>query len=253
MKHSMIVYGNNGIGKTFFVSHPDTAPRTLMINTDGNTHVFKKNGGTVINLFTQEKNMWDSFQAALGEIAKNIDDYKSKYDTIVIDVIDHLYIEESNMRLKESGFETEMETYAGGFGSAGSKVVPAIRKEYIDFFEKNIEGGLKKHFNIVYISYEGMVEETRDGEVYSNIHRPAYLDLINSNSQPNKNRLLKDKVVLMGRITTKKVKTENGKIESRRVMILDQTDEFNDTFNRLGLESPMVDPTLGKILKAMEE
>jgi hypothetical protein len=50
-KVSMVIYGNNGIGKTYFVSQPDTAPRTLMINTDGNTLVFEKNGGKVIDLF----------------------------------------------------------------------------------------------------------------------------------------------------------------------------------------------------------
>ena len=253
MKHSMIVYGNNGIGKTYFVSHKDTAPRTLMINTDGNTHVFKNNGGEVIDLFSKDGNMWENFKTALGDIAKDIDNLKDKYDTIVIDVLDHLYLSLSNMRLKEAGFDTEMETYAGGFGSAGSKVVPAIRKEFIDFFENNIEGGLKKHFNIVYISYEGMTEVIENGEVFSNIHRPAYLDLINSNSQPNKNRLLKDKVVLMGRITSQKVKTEDGNIATKRVMIVDQADEFNDAFNRLGLDSPLVEPTLGKIYEAMKK
>lgn len=249
MKHSMIIYGNNGIGKTYFVSHPDTAPRTLMINTDGNTHVFKRNGGTVIEL-SELENKWEGFKEALGEISSNLETYKDKYDTIVIDVLDHLYVDLSNHKLKEAGFDTELETYSGGFGSPSAKVVPNIRKEFIDFFERNIEAGLKKHFNIVYISYEGMTEVIENGEVFDNIHRPAYLDLINSNSQPNKNRLLKDKVILMGRITAKKVKTEDGKIEAKRVMILDQTDEHNDTFNRLGLESPMIDPTLGKILEA---
>jgi len=248
-KISMVVYGNNGIGKTYFVSQSDTAPKTLMINTDGNTHVFEKNGGTVVDLFNS-KNMWGDFKTELTKILENVEEYKAKYDTLVIDVIDHLYQNHSNSTLKENGFETEMETYAGGFGSPSAKLVPTIRKEFTRVFDM-IELELKKHFNIVYISYEGLRTEIRNGEEYSNIHYPAYLGLVNSNSKPDENRLLKEKVALLGRITSAKVKVD-GKIENRRVLVMDQADEFNDSFNRFGLESPMIDPTLGKLLQEIK-
>jgi hypothetical protein len=35
-------------------------------------------------------------------------------------------------------------------------------------------------------------------------------------------------------------------------MIIDQTDEFNDAFNRFGWESPVIDPKLGDFYKRLE-
>jgi hypothetical protein len=147
--------------------------------------------------------------------------------------VDHLYKSLSEKRLKENNFETELETYAGGFGSPSAKIVPNIRKEFSSMFD-TIEKELKKHFNIIYISYEALRTEIRDGEEYSNIHYPAYLGQVNSNSKPDENRLLKEKVALMGRITSAKVKDETGNVVTKRIMIIDQTDEFNDAFNRFG-------------------
>lgn len=131
MKYKVWVYGSPFSGKSYFAN---SFPKVFVINTDGNLQFYKGVEGIVVNSYKE-------FSQAL----QNFD--PSKYDTLVIDVLDHVYDMAREEFLLSHGIEHESDFESTG---AYGKGWTLLREQFWYLISKiaNIDT------NLVLISHE---------------------------------------------------------------------------------------------------
>lgn len=138
MKNTKIwVYGTPFSGKSHFA---DTFPKAFVINTDGNLQFYKNSDGVVVSNYN--------------EFVKTLTDFDTeKYDTLVIDVLDHVYDMCREQFLINNDIEHESDFTSDG---AWGKGWTLLREQFWYMISKirNIDA------NIVLISHD-LEKETK--------------------------------------------------------------------------------------------
>lgn len=101
MKYKVWVYGKPFSGKSHFA---DTFPNAFVINTDGNLQFYKNSEGVHVTNYKEFVSALQSFDT-------------TKYDTLVIDVLDHVYdmCREEFLNNNNISHESDYET-TGAYG-----------------------------------------------------------------------------------------------------------------------------------------
>lgn len=138
MHYKIWLYGTPFSGKSYFA---DTCPNAYVINTDGNLQFYKNSKGT------QVKN-YDEFVKALEEFDSD------KYDTLVIDVLDHVYDMCREAFLQSNDIEHESDYTTKGGAETYGKGWTLLREQFWYMISKvrNIPA------NIVLISHDNEKE-----------------------------------------------------------------------------------------------
>ena len=151
MKYKVWVYGVPFSGKSYFAA---SFPNTYVINTDGNLQFYKNaSGGTQVSNYE--------------EFVKALENFDSeKYDTLVIDVLDHVYDMCREKFLQENGIEHESDYESTG---AYGKGWTLLREQFWYLISKirNIPT------NLVLISHDAEKEEKGKLGTTKTIYAPA--------------------------------------------------------------------------------
>lgn len=103
MYYKVWVYGTPFSGKSYFA---DTFPNAFVINTDGNKQFYKNAQGVQVSTYKE-------FIKALEEFDSN------QYDTLIIDVLDHIYDLCREEFLANNGIEHESDFTSDGAWGKG--------------------------------------------------------------------------------------------------------------------------------------
>lgn len=144
------VYGTPFSGKSYFA---DTFPKAFVINTDGNLQFYKNAEGVVVSNY-------EEFVQALN----NFD--TTKYDTLVIDVLDHVYDMCREQFLNKNEIEHESDFASDG---AWGKGWTLLREQFWYMISKirNIDA------NIVLISHDSEKEIKGKLGTTRTVYQPA--------------------------------------------------------------------------------
>lgn len=128
------IYGTPFSGKSYFA---DTFPNTYIINTDGNLQ-FYNSDGTVVSNYQEIINALQNFDS-------------EKYDTLVIDVLDHIYDISREEFLNKNDIEHESDYESTG---AYGKGWTLLREQFWYLMSKirNIDA------NVILISHDNEKE-----------------------------------------------------------------------------------------------
>lgn len=153
MKYKVWVYGSPFSGKSYFA---DSFPNAYVINTDGNLQFYKNVSGGV------QVSNYEDFIRAL----ENFD--SEKYDTLIIDVLDHVYDMCREKFLEENGIEHESDYTSNGSSTYG-KGWTLLRERFWYLISKirNIPS------NLVLISHDLEKEEKGKLGTVKTIYAPA--------------------------------------------------------------------------------
>lgn len=152
MKYKIWVYGTPFSGKSYFA---DSFPNAYVINTDGNLQFYKNAKGIVVSNYQ--------------EFIKALEDFDStKYDTLILDVLDHIYDMCREEFLKANGIEHESDYTSNGANTYG-KGWTLLREQFWYMISKirNIDA------NIVLISHDAEKEEKGKLGTTKTIYSPA--------------------------------------------------------------------------------
>lgn len=147
------VYGTPFSGKSYFAN---SFPKPFVINTDGNLQFYKSDGVLVSN--------YQEFVRAL----QNFDN--EKYDTLVIDVLDHVYDMCREEFLKANGIEHESDYMSNGSSTYG-KGWTILREQFWYMISKirAIDA------NLVLISHDAEKEEKGKLGISKTMYAPSTL------------------------------------------------------------------------------
>ena len=138
MKYKVWVYGTPFSGKSYFA---DTFPKPYVINTDGNKQFYKNADGVVVSNYQE-------FVRAL----ENFD--PSKYDTLIIDVLDHIYDMCREEFLEKNHIEHESDFTSNGGAETYGKGWTLLREQFWYMISKvrNVDA------NLILISHDDAKE-----------------------------------------------------------------------------------------------
>ena len=114
MKYKDWVYGVQFSGKSHFA---DTFPRPYVINTDGNLQFYKNAEGIVVSNYAEFVQALQGFDT-------------DKYDTLVIDVLDHVYDLCREEFLQKNGIEHEADLRTAGGAETFGKGWTLLREQF---------------------------------------------------------------------------------------------------------------------------
>ena len=152
MKYKIWVYGTPFSGKSYFA---DSFPKAYVINTDGNLQFYKNATGVVVSNYEEFVKALESFDP-------------TKYDTLILDVLDHIYDMCREEFLKAHGIEHESDLTSNGANTYG-KGWTLLREQFWYMISKirNIDA------NIVLISHDAEKEEKGKLGTTRTIYSPA--------------------------------------------------------------------------------
>lgn len=228
----LFLYGKSYVGKTKFAStFPDGL---LVISTDGNTKSIEKKFAralirpteyveTTIKGKYQEVSGWLKFKELVKDISINKDGEFNQVNTVVIDLISHIYDYCRDYVLTKAGVEHESEIKAQGksWKLIQSEFDPVIRE--ISNWNKNV----------IFICHE---KENEKGIVFPNT--------INSVSTQ-----LMSLVELTGRLVMKPATASNPN-ETRELSVTSSYKQ--DGGNRLKLNKDITEPTYDKLIEVIK-
>lgn len=150
MKHKVWVYGVPFSGKSYFA---DSFPNAFVINTDGNLQFYKNSVGVQVTNYKE-------FVGALEQFDTD------KYDTLIIDVLDHVYDMVREAFLDSHNIEHETDFQGDG---AYGKGWTLLRDSFWYMISKvrNIDT------NIVLISHDAEREEKGRLGLMKTMYEPA--------------------------------------------------------------------------------
>lgn len=153
MNYKVWVYGTPFSGKSYFA---DTFPKPYVINTDGNLQFYKNADGVIVSNY-------EEFVRALEEFDTE------KYDTLIIDVADHLYDMCRETFLNSKGIEHESDLTSQGGANTYGKGWTLLREQFWYMISKvrNIPT------NLVLISHDSEKEEKGKLGQTKTIYTPA--------------------------------------------------------------------------------
>ena len=152
MKYKIWVYGTPFSGKSYFA---DSFPKAFVINTDGNLQFYKNADGVQVSNYQ--------------EFVKALEEFDTKkYDTLVIDVLDHIYDMCREKFLEENGIEHESDFTSNGSSTYG-KGWTLLREQFWYMISKirNIPT------NLVLVSHDAEKEEKGKLGTTKTIYAPA--------------------------------------------------------------------------------
>ena len=114
MKYKIWVYGTPFSGKSYFA---DTFPNAFVINTDGNLQFYKNAQGIQVNNYEEFVKALETFDP-------------TKYDTLIIDVLDHIYDMCREQFLIKNGIEHESDLTTSGGASTYGKGWTLLREQF---------------------------------------------------------------------------------------------------------------------------
>lgn len=144
-KKKIWLFGAPLSGKTTIV---DKFPKALILNTDSNTASLKndyaeiKDEVVVNGRMVNRKEAWLVFKEAVEELEKK----QNEYETIVVDVLDHVFEHCRSYMFKQLGIKHESDA---GFG----KGYDIVRKEFLDTIKRLLNTDYQ---NIILISHEDL-------------------------------------------------------------------------------------------------
>ncbi len=155
MNYKLWVYGTPFSGKSYFA---DSFPNAYVINTDGNLQFYKNATGRQVTSYTE-------FVQALQEFDNG------KYDTLIIDLIDHVYDMCREEFLTAQGVEHEADVTSAGGGMAYGKGYTLLREQFWYMMSKirNLP------CNLVLLSHDAEKEEKGKLGIMKTIYAPATL------------------------------------------------------------------------------
>ena len=154
MKYKVWVYGTPFSGKSYFA---DSFPKAFVINTDGNKQFYKNADGIQVSNYQEFVNALENFDS-------------EKYDTLIIDVLDHIYDMCREKFLEENGIEHESDYMSNGSSTYG-KGWTLLREQFWYMISKirNIPT------NLVLISHDAEKEEKGKLGTTKTMYAPATL------------------------------------------------------------------------------
>lgn len=239
------VYSEPMGGKTTFI---DTFPKVLLFSTDKNYKSFKgdivdvllqwsdDNGetrkdtkGQPIN-FDKTTNawLWTNFLYYMEDLIKNLDAFKTKYESIAIDVLDMTLNWYMDFYKKEKGILNikPFEDYQN------------ITRNWLKFIEPILNAIKNKGFNLVWSSHAKLKKVDEDEKMY-----PALLNG-NENILKEINKLVSS---FTCRIKSKKI---DGVI--KKILVITES-EYEFAGNRYGYKGKTVEPTYEALINAIKE
>lgn len=152
MKYKVWIYGTPFSGKSYFA---DTFPKPFLINTDGNMQFYKNADGVQVSTYNEFVKALENFDT-------------KKYDTLIIDVLDHIYDMCREKFLEEHGIEHESDLISSGANTYG-KGWTLLREQFWYMISKirNIDT------NLVLISHDDEKEEKGKLGTTKTIYAPA--------------------------------------------------------------------------------
>lgn len=150
MHYKVWVYGVPFSGKSYFA---DSFPNAFVINTDGNLQFYKNSEGVTVSNYQEFVKALEQFDT-------------DKYDTLVLDVLDHVYDMSREAFLNSHGIEHETDFQSDG---AYGKGWTLLREGFWYMISKirNIEA------NIVLISHDSEKEEKSRLGITRTMYAPA--------------------------------------------------------------------------------
>lgn len=150
MKYKVWVYGTPFSGKSYFA---DTFPKAFVINTDGNYQFYKNSDGKVVGSYAEFISTLQSFDP-------------KKYDTLIIDVVDHIYDLCREEFLINNDIEHESDFTSDG---AWGKGWTLLREQFWYMISKvrNIDA------NVVLISHDSETEVKGKLGTVKTVYKPA--------------------------------------------------------------------------------
>lgn len=145
----IMIYGTNDGGKTFQACH---FPKPLLVMTEA--------GGSAVNCPKADcTEKWSQFKDIVDDVCKNVDKYKDKLQTVVIDTAENLVKLSERAVCNEFGVRdlSEITGKQNGYNIARSD------------FQAQINRLTSKGYTVVFIAHEETVEKTDEitGETYN--------------------------------------------------------------------------------------
>lgn len=252
-KISALIYGAPMVGKTKFAS---TFPNPLFLNTDGNTQdinrgIIDLRESQMIDGINTPLEKWKLFKAYVHYFKQpeTIKELKDKgYETIVIDVIDHLYEWCREYVLEALGITDETED-ARPFSPVYNDIKKEFKSEMVSLIE-----AIKSTFNLILVSFESN-EEYNEGLDKKLKRTPSLKKLLENSTGKDKRQIyqaITSRLGMVGAIVMAHQKTEDGGLEELRVLL---TTSSKDCIagNRLGIEKPIIPPHYDALKKHEHE
>lgn len=251
-KVSIFVYGEPMVGKTHFAN---TFPNPLFLNTDGNTQdidrevIDLRNVQNIeINGETKGLSKWSLFKyyVHLFNDVNFVSNLREQgYETIVIDVVDHLYDWCREAVLSVRGIEDESED-----SRPFSPIYGEIKKEFKKVIVSLIEA-IKSDFNLVLVSFED-AEEYQEGLDKKLKRVPSLKKKLENSQGVDKAKTFEaitSRISMITGIFVVNQSTEDGVKESRAIFPFSTKDYYGG--NRFGLDKPTT-PKYEEILKGIK-
>lgn len=236
---SALIYGKPMVGKTFMST---TFPNPLFLNTDGNTQDInrevidlRKEQEVTFGEQTMSLSKWNLFKAYVKYFQDTtfIQQLKEDgYQTIIIDVADHLYDWCRRVHLDRKGLNDESE-------DSYWAVLNDIRKDFKDTMVSFIES-ISPHFNLLMIGFES-VEEYQDGLDKKLRVVPSLKTKMENGKGQDKHKVFEamtSRLMMYGVVTTAFLNNENGEPEEVRIFISNTTSDHSGG-NRFGIKTPL--------------
>lgn len=224
-KIKLLVYGSPGVGKTVFAS---TSEKPLFIDTEkGMMSVQRKLDFVSINNFSE-------FEELLRDIVMNVDEYKKKYKTLVVDSISELQKRSMDGILDEAMKKNVTRDPNLITQNDWGKNTEQMRKSL------RLLRDLSEHFNIV-LTALAKEAETDEGLKRRPATTPALFDSINAY------------VDLIGFMGIKEIPLDNDQVKIQRYLVFTQTPKIIAKSRIPGFPKIIMDPTWDKIKEAVKK
>lgn len=240
---SLFIYGDSMVGKTTLTS---TFPKPLVFNTDGNVNSiktevisllkeqdasYKNNAGSLVRERTSK---WKLFQYYV----KNFQDVgfveqikKAGFETIVLDVLDHLYDWCREQHLEDKGFKDESEDK---FWAVSTE----IKKDFRDTISNFIEA-VKLNFNLVLTGFEG-IKEYKEGLETKNMFVPSLRMKVENGKGEDRNSVIQSiisRIDMFGVVKVIQKKSEDKTTDFRILFVNSSSNYFAG--NRYEINKPL--------------
>lgn len=242
-KISALIYGGPMSGKTYMAQ---TFPNTLHFNTDGNTQDIDS---PIVDLrivkdceYKVEKEVkkvplsrWLLFKyyAKMLIEPEYIKELKEKgYETLTVDVLDHLFDWCRQYHLDRKGLQDESE-------DEYFKVLNEYKKDFKDTIVAFIEA-TSPHFNLVLVGFDS-IEEYQDGAEKKSKVVPSLKSKMENSKGIDKFKVFEaitSRITVFGNVTKTLLKDAEGVEEEKRIFIAYSTKDYL-CGNRFGIERPI--------------
>lgn len=155
MKYKVWVYGTPFSGKSYFA---DTFPKAFVINTDGNLQFYKNADGVQVSSYQEFVQALEKFDSG-------------KYETLIIDVVDHIYDMCREEFLTSRNVEHEADITSSGGANTYGKGYTLLREQFWYMISKirNVPS------HLVLVSHDAEKEEKGKLGTMKTVYAPATL------------------------------------------------------------------------------